>query len=107
MGNESRPIVTSVVVPGKETPGLREPMVISAQENATEIAIRDALLAEPRLGGASLHLELHCDSLVISGAIETDEQRILVLDIAGQCVEGERLVDEMEIADQSPDFCEF
>jgi len=103
--NRQPPVVTSVTVSGG---GPNAPVVVSAEENALEIAVRDALLAEPRLGGADLSIRCQDDRLTISGTVQTDEQRILVLDLAARFVEGRLLVDDMhtEVSDQSPDFCE-
>ncbi len=105
MNNEEPPIVTSVTVTDH---GPRPPVIISTEENATEIAIRDALLAEPRLGGADLFIRRKGDHIVISGTVQTDEQRIIAMDIAAHFVESGYLVDEIqtEVTDQSPDFCE-
>jgi hypothetical protein len=105
MNDEEAPRVTSVTVTDR---GSREPIIVSAEENALEISIRDALLAEPRLGGADLHIARHEDRIVISGTVETDDQRTLTLDIAARFIEGTRLTDHIQtqIPDQSPDFCE-
>jgi hypothetical protein len=103
--SEDAPVVTSVTIPDR---GSREPIIVSAEENALEISIRDALLAEPRLGGVDLHIARQEDRIVISGAVETDDQRILALDIAARFIPTDRLTDHIQtqIPDQSPDFCE-
>ena len=110
MSDEEAPRVISVVMPGKESPGLREPIIVSAEENVLEISIRDALLAEPLLGGVDLHIARQEDRIVISGTVETDDQRILALDIAARFIPAARLTDQIQtqiqIPDQSPDFCE-
>lgn len=106
MNEENVPVVTSVDMPGKGSPGLREPIIISAEENATEISIRDDMLAEPGLGGVDLHIEIRNNDLIISGSIASEEQRALALDIVGRFVPGSRIVDEMALEDSSGFFCE-
>jgi len=106
MSDEETPIVTSVAVPGEETPGLEEPIVVSAEETPIALRIRDALLAEPRLGGADIAVRMHDERVTLSGDVRTEEQKDLALNIAGRYVGRDRVTDQLQTGGQISYFCE-
>jgi osmotically-inducible protein OsmY len=99
--NEERPMTTSVVVPSDRMPGLEEPIVVSAEETPIALRIRDALLADPRIGGSDLQVRMSDEHAVISGTVRTEEQRDVALNIAGRYVGRDRVTDDIQTGDQA------
>jgi osmotically-inducible protein OsmY len=77
-----------------------EPVLVSCEENPLAISIRDAILAERRLGGANLRVDMHGKQVVLSGRVKTDDQRTLSLNIAGRYVGRDRVIDQLKMGEQ-------
>ncbi|MHB1001147.1 MAG: BON domain-containing protein [Armatimonadota bacterium] len=106
MDDSTPPMLTSIAVPGKSVPGLEEPIVAAAEPNTIAIKIRDAILREPKLGGAELEIRASDDHATVSGEVKDDGQRVIALNIAGRYVGRDRVIDEITLPGQSGYFCE-
>lgn len=104
--NEERVMTTSVAVPGADMPGMEEPIVVSSEVSSIALEIRDALLSDPRLGGADLQVRVLNDHATISGDVRTEEQKEVALKIAGRFVGRDRVIDEIQTGTQISYFCE-
>ena len=84
-----------------------EAVIVSSEQSPIAIKIRDALLAESRLGGAYLRINMQGNSAVVSGSIRTEDQRNLALNITGRYVGRDRVIDNIETGEQiSYNVCE-
>ena len=106
MQDETVPMLTSIAVPGKSIPDLTEPIVIASEPNTLAIGIRDALLQEGKLGGADLEIRRSGDGVVISGDVRSEEQRELVLEIAGRYAGRDHVTDNITLLNEEGFFCE-
>lgn len=108
MQNDKTPMLTSIAVPGKSIPDLTEPIVVAAEPNTIAIKIRDALLQEGQLGGASLEVRIigEGDEAEISGDVKTEAQRELALNITGRYVGRDHVTDNITLLDEKGFFCE-
>ena len=104
--DDEHSMTISVAVPSEEMPDLEEPIVVSAEETPIALKIRDALLAEPRLGGADLEVRVRGEHATISGDVRTEEQKDIAVSIAGRYVGRDRVTDEIQTGVQVSYFCE-
>lgn len=84
----------------------KNPIVVTSESSPTAIAIRDGLLSDTRLAGADLNIQVLDNHVIVSGEVESEEQRDVALNIVGRYVGRDRVYDELLTPDQISYFCE-
>ncbi len=92
------PEVTSIAVPSAHEPEIKQPIIITAEEEPTALVIRDSLITEPKLGGADIEIRIDEDKVILSGKVVSEEQKNLIIKTAKRFIGCKLLVDELKIA---------
>ncbi|MDI6829372.1 MAG: BON domain-containing protein [Armatimonadota bacterium] len=92
------PEVTSIAAPSAHEPEIKEPIIITAEEEPTALAIRDSLITEPKLGGADIEIRIDEGKVILSGKVISEEQKNLIIKTTRRFIGYKHLVDELKIA---------